>query len=178
MVDFPRWTYFPRNERSPEWVAPFVAVMGAAEADISTPAGGRLESDAVLLKLVPGLAQLGYTVEKGKKAVDKIDRPVLFGEGGKAEVTMEVDAFHDGLGVAVEVEAGRSWNGNAVYRDIVRTALLLDARYLALLVPIAYKPPSLKRAIPSYDYTRGLLDAIYASQRLHLPFEGVLLVGY
>lgn len=178
MPDFPKWSYFPRNVRSPEWVAPFVAVVHDAQSAISTPAGGRLESDGVLLELVSGLSALGYTVEKGKKAVDKIDRPVLFGEGGRAEVTMEVDAFHDGLGIAVEVEAGRSWNGNAVYRDIVRTALLLDAKYLALLVPIAYKPPSVKRAIPSYDYTRGLLDAIYASRRLHLPFEGVLLVGY
>jgi hypothetical protein len=159
-------------------VGPFVAVVQAAEQGISTPAGGRLESDGVLLKLAPGLLALGYTVEKGKKAADKIDRPVLFGEGGASEVTMEVDAFHDELGIAVEVEAGRSWNGNAVYRDLVRASLLLDAKYLAMLVPIAYKPPSVKRAIPAYDYTRGLLDAVYASQRLHLPFEGVLLVGY
>lgn len=45
-------------------------------------------------------------------------------------------------------------------------------------IPLAYKPPSVKRAIPAYDYTRGLIDAIYASQRLRLPFEGVLLIGY
>ena len=60
----------------------------------------------------------------------------------------------------------------------MRTSLLLDAAYVALLVPLAYRPPSVKRAVPAYDYTRQLLDAIYASQRLHLPFDGVLLVGY
>jgi hypothetical protein len=35
-------------------------------------------------------------------------------------VTMEIDAFHDGEGIALEVEAGRAWNGNAVYRDLIR----------------------------------------------------------
>lgn len=178
MPAFPRWTHFPRNVRSPGWVSGLVEVVRDAEAAISTPLGGRLESDGVLVQLAGGLAALGYTVEKGKKAVDKIDRPVLFGDEGTAAVTMEVDAFHDRHGIAVEVEAGRAWNGNAVYRDIVRTSLLLDAAYMALLVPLAYKPPSVKRAVPVYDYTRHLLDAIYASQRLHLPFDGVLLVGY
>jgi hypothetical protein len=41
-------------------------------------------------------------------------------------------AFHDELGiaVAVEVEAGRGAAGNADYRDIVRTSLILDAKYM------------------------------------------------
>jgi hypothetical protein len=56
-----------------------------------------------------------------------------------------------------------AWNGNAVYRDIVRTGLLLDARDLALLVPIDDKPPSVKRAIPAFDYTKGLLSARLAA---------------
>lgn len=121
---------------------------------------------------------MGFTVEKGKKAIDKIPRPVLFGEQRTVAVTMEVDAFDDARGIALEVEAGRAWNGNAVYRDIVRASLLLDARFLVLLVPTAYMPPSVKRPIPAYEYTRALLDAIYSSDRLNLPFEGVILVGY
>lgn len=35
----------------------------------------------------------------------KIQRPVLFGENGRSEVMYETDAFHDELGIAVEVEA-------------------------------------------------------------------------
>jgi hypothetical protein len=68
-----------------------------------------------------------------------IRRPVLFGENGKAEVNYEIDAFHDDLGVAVEVEAGRGAYNNADYRDIVRTSLILDARNLALLMPVRYR---------------------------------------
>lgn len=176
---FPLWTHFPRNVRAPAWVDKVVAIVADAEAVISTPAGGRLESNDVLEALAPRLSdEMGFTVEKGKKAIDKIPRPVLFGEQRTVAVTMEVDGFDDARGIALEVEAGRAWNGNAVYRDIVRASLLLDARFLVLLVPTAYKPPSVKRPIPAYEYTRALLDAIYSSDRLNLPFEGVVLVGY
>jgi hypothetical protein len=88
---------------------------------------------------------------------------------------MEVDAFHDGHGIAVEVEAGRAWKGNAVYRDIVRTSLPLDARYMALLVPLAYTPPSVKRAIPAYEIHQSATRRHIRGQRLVLPSDGVLL---
>ncbi len=178
MAAYPKWSYFPRNERPPSWVSPLVGVVRDTEADIATTTGKALDSNAVLLRLADGLAALGYQVEKSKVAADKIARPVLFGDEGATAVTMEIDAFHDGEGIAVEVEAGRAWNGNAVYRDLVRTSLLLDARYLVLLLPIAYSPPSARNPIPAYGYSRDLLDAIYASRRLRLPFDGVLLVGY
>jgi hypothetical protein len=32
--------------------------------------------------------------------------------------------------------------------------------------------------VQSYRDARNLLDAIYASNRLQLPLEGILLVGY
>jgi hypothetical protein len=32
--------------------------------------------------------------------------------------------------------------------------------------------------VRSYDEAKDQIDAIYASQRLKLPFEGVLLFGY
>lgn len=125
--------------------------------------------------LRPGLQSLGYQVETGKKAAQKIRRPVLFGEGGQATVSYEIDAFHDEHGIAVEVEAGRGAMSNANYRDIVRTSLLLDARFMLLLMPAKYRYGTSQAT--SYDTTRDLLQAIYSSQRLKLPFEGVLLIG-
>lgn len=127
----------------------------------------------------PAWREQGFLVEHSKSAADLIRRPVLFGEDGKEAVAYEIDAWHDGYGVAVEVEAGRGTQNNADYRDIVRTSLLLDARFLALLMPLRYAPPSLAKT-PVYGYRRtyDLLDALFASQRLRLPFEGVLLLGY
>jgi hypothetical protein len=167
--------------RPPAWAIAFVEVVEKAEAKISTVAEKTgLSSDAVLSELRSGLLGLGYVVESGKTKAATIHRPVLFGENGKAEVNYEIDAFHDELGIAVEVEAGRGASNNADYRDIVRTSLILDARNMVLLMPVSYRFMSgqLQYAIQAYEKTRNQLDAIYASQRLQLPFDGILLIGY
>jgi len=61
----------------------------------------------------------------------------------------------------------------------VRTSLILDARYLALLMPVRYRSGQQRQSTRrAYERTHGQLDAIYTSQRLKLPFDGVLLIGY
>lgn len=158
-----------------------MATVAAVEAQISTeasPQGGaeRRTSDLVLATLRPGMEQLGYVVETGKSSGQLIRRPVLFGDNGRAEVSYEIDAFHDELGVAVEVEAGRGAMSNADYRDIIRISLLLDARYMVLIMPTIYRYGNSRSH--AFERTRDQLSAIYASERLKLPFEGVLVVGY
>jgi hypothetical protein len=180
---YPRWKYYPSNTKAANWVGRFVAVVSDAREVIGTEYSTRLggsKSDEVLAALRPGLESMGYVVEKSKAASDKIVRPVLFDEGGVARVKYEVDAFNESDGVVVEVEAGRGAQNNADYRDIVRASLILDARHLVLIMPIAYrfKNKDDVATTPAYDNTRNHLDAIYASQRLRLPFEGVLLIGY
>ena len=178
---YPSWDYFPRNTRPPDWVEPFVTNVRASEESISTVERKTgLGSDRVLQQLAPGLRELGFAVESGKKASDRIRRPVLFGNNGREEVSYEIDGFHDAHGIVVEVEAGRGARGNATYRDIIRTSLILDARYLALLLPAVYRHVSGGRevSVRAYKECADLLSALYASQRLPLPFRGVLLVGY
>lgn len=105
---------------------------------------------------------------------------MLFGEYGQEDMAYEVDAFHPVLGIALEVEAGRGARGNAVYRDLIQTSLLVDAEFLALAVQVTYRHKSGGKdiVVQSYRDTMNLLDAIYASSRLSLPLKGVLLVGY
>lgn len=180
-MTYPSWMYYPSNTSYPQWVRDLTSSVEALTAilDTESEASNPLRSDAVLAELRPTLEALGYTVESGKKRLEKIRKPVLFGENGAARVSYEVDAFHEQLGVAVEVEAGRGASNNADYRDILRTSLLLDANYLALFMPKIYKhgvnPTTQIRA---YQNTKNQLDAVYASQRLTLPFIGVLLIGY
>ncbi len=61
-----------------------------------------------------------------------------------------------------------------------RPRLLVDARYLVLAVAQEYYHMSGGKEVivRSYDDTKKPLDAIYASARLQLPLEGILLVGY
>lgn len=180
MADYPDWCYYPLHDEPPEWVVKFVAVVAGARAEIESRAVESLSSDRVLSFLRPGLEELGYLVESGKHAAERIRRPVLFGERGVERVAYEVDAVHDELGILVEVEAGRGARGNAVYRDLIRSSLIVGARYLALGVMQEYRHKSGGKqvSVSSYREARDQLDAIYSSGRLILPFEGTLLFGY
>ena len=175
---YPMWSYFPRNAEPPQWVTSFIAVVASAEQTISTVEKKTgLKSDQVLSHLSTGMAGMGFSVESGKTKEAKIVRPVLYGENGVPSVSYEIDAFHDDLGIAVEIEAGRGAHNNADYRDILRTSLILNADFLVLVMPIAYRSGE-SALTPAYKRTLGQLEAIYASRRLQLPFTGVLLVGY
>ncbi len=179
--EYPSWSYYPRNERPPQWAVDLSSAVRAAEHLVDTrplplEEAERLTSDRVLGLLRPSLEALGYIVESGKKADQKIRRPVLFGENGRPALNYEIDAFHDDLGIAMEIEAGRGAFGNADYRDIVRLSLLLDARFMVLMQPLRYRTGSTVKS--AYESSRDVFDAIYASQRLQLPFDGVLLLGY
>jgi hypothetical protein len=90
----------------------FVEAAKSAEDKISTVEHKTgLDSDAVLTELAPNLVALGYEVESGKTKEAKIHRPVLFGKNGTPSVKYEIDAFHDELGIAVEVEAAAALRG-------------------------------------------------------------------
>lgn len=209
MPTYPDWKYYPAQDRPPEWVAAVIAVFAAAHGDIAAETGDRwvhaseeervaffraegergtresrnvegLTSGRVLARLRPGLEALGFAVQGGKQRAERIRRPVLFGDQGVERVSYEVDAVHDELGILVEIEAGRGARGNAFYRDLVRSSLVVDAQYLVLGVISEYRHQRGGRpvTVASYREATDLLDAIYASGRLQLPFEGVLLVGY
>jgi hypothetical protein len=180
MVAYPRWSYYPTRDRPPNWVSALVGAVAAAQGDIDSVNVAGLTSDKVLALLRPGLEGIGFRVEAGKTAADRITLPVLFGEQGLARVRYDVDGVHEELGVLLEVEAGRGARGNAVYRDLIRTSLIVDARFLALGVMQEYHHKSGGKSVVarSYDDAKDQIDAIYASQRLQLPFEGVLLFGY
>jgi len=177
---YPSWKYYPTRDRPPAWARAFVDVVRTNRDETDSAVVSNLNSDRVLAHLRPGLEKLGYRVETGKKKDERIGLPVLFGEAGKELVRYEVDAVHDELKVLVEIEAGRGARGNAVYRDLVRASLIVDARFLVLGVMSEYRHKSGGKpiAVKSYRDARDQLDAIYASQRLRLPFEGVLLFGY
>ena len=181
MPAFPDWTYYPSNRRPDPWAISLLEVVAGARADIdTTEARASLTSDSVLRFLRPGLVALGYEVEASKLRADRVRRPVLFGPRGTERVAYEVDAVHDELGIVIEIEAGRGAQSNAVYRDLVRASLIVEARFFAIGVMRHYRFKSGSRSVEvdSYSDAQDQLDAIYASGRLALPFDGVLLFGY
>jgi hypothetical protein len=175
-TDYPSWKFYPTRSPAPAWADGVLEAFGKARGGIDSETNHGVVSDDCLAALRSGMEELGFEIEAGKRAAQKIRRPVLFGENGKAEVSYEVDGFHDDDRIVLEVEAGRGAANNADYRDLVRAGLMVDVDYLILAVMREYRPG--KQTIKSFEKTRKRLDAIYASDRLKLPLKGVLLVGY
>lgn len=177
-MPYPSWAWFPRQNAPEPWVAPFIDVLRSRQSEIDSKSHKGLVSDALLARIRPGLQELGWEVEEGKLAGQKIHRPVLFGDNGAVKVKQEIDAWHPTLHIVLEMESGRAWMGNAVYRDLVRASLIADADYLVIGVRVHYEYGEKQTIRNDFESTRDLLDSIYASGRLLLPFKGILVVGW
>ncbi len=175
-----RFSTFPRTEPPPGFVEDVVAVFRQHEGEIATETNAKgLKSDDVLAVLGPDLASLGFQVEASKKKVDKLERPVFFGENGVPTLRYEIDAYHPQWKCGLEVEAGRGWMGNAVYRDLVQAAVMVGVDHLCLAVANVYRYRSSGKPAASRDYenTKQVAEAIYGHSRLSLPYN-LILIGY
>ena len=175
-----RFSTYPRTEPPPGFVEDVVAVFRHHEKAIATEVNDKgLKSDDVLAVLGPDLTNLGFQVEASKKKVDKLQRPVFFGENGIPTLRYEIDAYHEEWRCALEVEAGRGWMGNAVYRDLVQAAVMVGVEYLCLAVCNVYRYKSGEKPATSRDYenTRQVVEAIYGHSRIRLPYN-LVLIGY
>ena len=175
---YPHWAWFPRKDPPPQWVEQFVSAFTAERSNIESRSHKGLTSDGLVALVRDRLVDQGWEIEAGKQASQKIHRPVLFGDNGQVRVKQEIDGWHPELGIVMEMESGRGWMGNAVYRDIVRASLIADARYLVIGVRQHYEYGQKEVSRNDFEATRDLMDSIYASGRLGLPFEGVLVVGW
>lgn len=175
-----RYTSFPRTKPPPAFVPSVVEVFRAHEDEIGTTDNlDALKSDQVLSRLRTDLEDLGFEVESGKKKEDKIERPVFFGEDGEPAVRYEIDAFHPEWNCGLEVEAGRGWKGNAVYRDLILASVMVNVDHFILAVANEYSYKSGENVINSYDYrnARNLAETIHGHDRLTLPY-GLTVLGY
>lgn len=175
-----RYTSFPRTEPPQSFVEQVVGVFRHHEARIGTVGRSKgLTSDEVLAVLRPDLVSLGFGVEAGKRAEDKIARPVFFGENGEPTLRYEIDAYHSGWRCGLEVEAGRAWMGGAIYRDLVQALVMVEVDTLMLAVPNTYKFKSGGRQTESRDYEKAVsvADALFGHSRMRLPYR-LVVIGY
>ena len=134
-----------------------------------------LVSDDVLTEVRSSLEAVGFDVEQGKRADEKIHRPVLFGENGEPELQYQVDGYHPEHRCGIEIEAGRAWDGNAIYRDLIHAAMMVQVDTLALVVPNAYKHS--RGTTPAFEKTKRVAETLYRTDRFDLPYD-LVLVGY
>ena len=175
-----RYTSYPRTEPPPAFVDKVVGVFQEHQTQISTETLAKgLTSDQVLSLLRQDLVQIGFEVEEGKQRAQKIQRPVFYGENGVPTVRYEVDAYNSEWQCGLEIEAGRAWMGNAVYRDLIQACVMVQVKYLVLPVPNSYKYLTSGRQTVSSDYrnTIALAEALFGHSRFRLPYDLVVL-GY
>jgi hypothetical protein len=175
-----RFSSFPRTEPPPHFTLDVVEVFRSNETSICTQTLAKgLTSDVVLSTLRPQLQQLGFVVEVGKLAGDKIKRPVFFGENGIPDLQYEIDAFHADWRCGLEIEAGRAWMGNAVYRDLIQALVMVELETLILAVPNGYRYQSGGKTTVSKDYanTCAVADALFGHTRIQLPYS-LVIIGY
>jgi len=165
------WQYYPRTRPLPQHLLDIVGVFEAATADIGSTAW-KLSSNQVLAKVAGGLAAHGYRVETGSTRDKKVRVPVLFGRNGRTEKAFEVDAYSESQLTVIEVEAGRGVTNNQFLKDLFEACVMPSVDYLVLAVRSTY------RTSKDFGTVCSFLDSLYASDRLVLPLDGVLVVGY
>ena len=165
------WQYYPKSDSAPNHVLDIVEVFKEHEAAIES-SENNLKSNEVLAALRDGLEGIGFGVERGKKAEDKIIVPVLFGRSGKLEKYFEADAFNENTGTVLEVEAGRAVANYQFLKDLFQACMMHNVYYLAIAVRNTYK------GSPDFERVNTFFDTLYASGRLNLPLKGVMVIGY
>jgi hypothetical protein len=91
---------------------------------------------------------------------------------GRLDKTFDADAYHQAEGLVVKVEAGRGVVHNQFLKDLFQACMMHEVRYLAIAVRNTY------RRLPDFERVLRFFDTLYASNRLRLPLDGVLIIGY
>lgn len=104
--------------------------------------------------------------------MDKIRVPVLFGLNGEAERSFDADAYNKITKTVIEVEAGRAVTNYQFLKDLFETCVMYDVEYLVIAVRKNY------RGNPDFEKVISFFNTLYSSQRLQLPLNGVLVIGY
>jgi hypothetical protein len=163
---------FPKSMATPVGVLKAIGVFNENESVIDSVKQTDLKSNDVLAILRDELVNLGFEVEKGKAADQKIKVAVLYGLNGQTTKTFDADAFHRGEGIVMEVEAGRAVSNYQFLKDLFQACAMQEARHLVIAVRNLYLGKK------DFDAVINFMETLYASSRLQLPLHSVTIVGY
>jgi len=166
-----QWQFFPKSKIIPSHLKDVVVVfeenLDKISSDLHT-----YSSNEVLEKISSSLEKIDYKVEKSKKTYDKIKVPVLFGPNGKLEKYFDADGYNINTKTVIEVEAGRAVTNYQFLKDLFQACMMYEVSFLVIAVRRTYiKNQDFKTVITFFD-------TLYASGRLRLPLEGILIIGY
>jgi hypothetical protein len=165
------WQFFPKSRIIPEHLENVLGVFELNE-NLITSDVHNYGSNEVLENVRTNLEKLDFQIEKSKKSSDKIKVPVLFGQNGKLEKYFDADGYNKENKTVIEVEAGRAVTNYQFLKDLFQACMMYEVDYLVIAVRKTYsKNQDFKTVITFFD-------TLYASGRLRLPLEGILIIGY
>lgn len=165
------WMYFPENKEIETHLKKIVEVFIVNSAAIDSNSK-KLESDEVLHIVSKGLEKEGYLVEKSKKQEEKIRVPVLFGHNGNINLAFEADAYSSKYHTVIEVEAGRAYTNYQFLKDFYEACMMHNVKYCCIAVKNIY------RQSKDFEKVCNFFHALYVSNRVQIPLEGILIIGY
>ena len=166
------WQYFPKHSQASNALLRVVDCFNEVADQIQSKGNVGQTSNQVLAKLRSGLQAVGFQVETGKTAEEKIKVPVLFGANGKIEKSFEADGYNPTEKIVIEVEAGRGVVNYQFLKDLFQACVMQEVDYAVIAVRNDY------RGSDDFSKVVSFLETLYASQRLKLPLSGILIIGY
>lgn len=167
-----RWQYFPKSDRCPDFLLSVIGVFDDAISVMGSMQNEGQSSNQALEKVRKGLEELGFQVERGKLASQKIRVPVLYGQNGRIDKAFEADAYHSENKVVIEVEAGRGVTNYQFLKDLFQACVMQEVDYLVIAVRQNY------RGSDDYQKVVTFIETLYASTRFTLPLKGIQIIGY
>jgi len=111
-------------------------------------------------------------VEAGKTKGKKIPVPVLFGLNNRIDKYFDADALSADGKIVLEVEAGRAVVNYQFLKDIFQACMMREVEFLVMAVRNDYRGGNNFAAVHMF------LETLYISNRLKLPLQGIMLIGY
>lgn len=172
-----RWQVFPRSRSTTDHQKDLLDVFEANYSVIGTPKNGH-KSNEVLALLRLDLISIGYEIE----GIEKVNRPVLFGESDKPLKAYNVDGWHASTSTVLEIEAGQAVENNRFAIDILKALSIQEANHLVIAVPANYLPERLKTATKpakkEFEKVVNIVDSLYIAGRVNLPLASIMIIGY
>lgn len=162
---------FPRSQGISQDIQAIVNCFELEIERIKSP-DNNLSSNEVLEVVRPHLEKIGFNVESGKSVSKKINVPVLFGFNNRIDKAFNADAISKDGTIVIEVEAGRATENNQFLKDIFQACMMCEVKYLVIVVRNEY------RKHQDFQIVHTFLETLYISNRLHLPLQGIVLIGY
>lgn len=81
----------------------------------------------------------------------------------------------------IEIEAGRGVLNNQFLKDLFEACMMQDVDFLTIAIKNKYETKKAKGGVnikEDFNEVCKFFDALYSTDRLKLPLQGIFIVGY